>query len=154
MTGGNMQGLRNGAGPKASCDDYPIYRPSGVYYGTEEQEQTAFFEWAALVEHKYPPIASMYHIPNGGKRSKTEAARLKAAGVKKGLPDLCLPYAAGGYIGLYIELKVDDNTAKEDQKKWLRLLRAQGHYTCVCYGWRTAATITEAYLRGEITKQR
>ena len=41
-------------------------------------------------------------VPNGGKRSKAEAGRLKAEGVKSGVPDLCLIYD-GMYYGLEVK---------------------------------------------------
>ena len=37
----------------------------------------------------------MFRIPNGGSRHPAEAARLKAQGVKAGVPDLCIPVARG-----------------------------------------------------------
>ena len=37
----------------------------------------------------------MHHIPNGGKRGKAEAARLKAMGVKPGVSDIFCRYQSG-----------------------------------------------------------
>ena len=137
-------------------DGIDVYKPCARGYiekRAEEAEQIYLFQWAEMRETAYPALASMYHIPNGGKRNKAEAGRFKAAGVRAGVPDVCLPYAAGGFIGLYIELKVDKNTATEKQKAWLRRLDAQGHYVCICYAWEYAAEIIEMYLRGNITKK-
>lgn len=89
----------------------------------------------------------MYHIPNEGKRSKSTGARLKAQGLKAGVPDVCLPTAHGGYIGLYIEMKVEPNRPTENQKKWLRALREAGHMVAVCYSWDEARKLIEEYLR-------
>ena len=88
----------------------------------------------------------MYHIPNEGKRSKVTGARLKAVGLKPGVPDICLPVARGGYIGLYIENKYGKNRPTENQKEWLRALREAGHLTAVCYGWEQAKELIEQYL--------
>ena len=33
---------------------------------TEDTEQICLFRWAALQSSKYPELALMYHIPNGG----------------------------------------------------------------------------------------
>ncbi|CAK9250002.1 unnamed protein product [Sphagnum jensenii] len=76
--------------------------------GTEEAEQTALFCWAAMPEtsNKYPCLASMFAIPNGGKRDKVTAGKMRAAGVKAGVWDVFIPYAVGNYHGLWIELKV------------------------------------------------
>ena len=72
---------------------------------TEAQEQMTLFSWAAMQSGKYPELNLLYHVPNGGSRHKAEAGRLRAEGVKAGVPDLCLPVARGQYHGLYIELK-------------------------------------------------
>jgi hypothetical protein len=66
-------------------------------------EQTALFSWATWQEQLYPDLKWMYHVPNGGHRNKATAARLKAAGVKAGVPDVVLPAPKGIYHGLYIE---------------------------------------------------
>lgn len=72
---------------------------------TEAQEQMTLFSWAAMQSGKYPELNLLYHVPNDGSRHKAEAGRLRAEGVKAGVPDLCLPVARGQYHGLYIELK-------------------------------------------------
>ena len=100
-------------------------------YAKEENEQIALFRWAEYAEQQYPELALMYHIPNEGKRSAISGARLKAAGLKAGVPDVCLPVAHGGFIGLYIEMKVKTNKPTENQKKWLLALRSAGHLTAV-----------------------
>ena len=113
----------------------------------EENEQTFLFRWAAFAEGQYPELSLMYHIPNEGKRSKATGGRLKAQGLKSGVPDVCLPTAHGGYIGLYIEMKVKPNRPTENQKKWLRALRAAGHLTAVAYDWEEAKNLIEDYLK-------
>ena len=89
----------------------------------------------------------MYHIPNEGKRSAATGARMKQAGLKSGVPDVCLPTAHGGYIGLYIEMKIKPNKPTENQKQWLRALREAGHMVAVCYSWDEARKLIEDYLR-------
>lgn len=51
----------------------------------EGEEQAALFRWAQFQSGKYPELDLMFHIPNGGKRGKAEAARFKAEGVKAGV---------------------------------------------------------------------
>ena len=41
-------------------------------------------------------------VPNGGKRSKSEANRLKAEGVRAGVPDISVVYK-GQYFGLEVK---------------------------------------------------
>ncbi|WP_294749997.1 VRR-NUC domain-containing protein [uncultured Ruminococcus sp.] len=117
----------------------------------EEIEQTTLFRWAEFAEAKYPELGLMYHIPNEGKRSAVTGARLKAQGLKSGVPDVCLPTAHGGYIGLYIEMKVRPNKPTENQKQWLRALRGAGHFTAVAYTWEEAKDLIEEYLRLPLT---
>lgn len=66
---------------------------------TEAQEQMTLFSWAAMQSGKYPELNLLYHVPNGGSRHKAEAGRLRAEGVKAGVPDLCLPVARGHITG-------------------------------------------------------
>lgn len=63
---------------------------------TESVEQQCLFRWAAYNRGRWPEMELMYHIPNGGTRSKSEAGRFRAEGVKPGVPDICLPVARGG----------------------------------------------------------
>lgn len=117
------------------------------YKSSEEIEQISLFQWAAFAENKYPELKLMYHVPNEGKRSAAMGSRLKQAGLKPGVPDIVLPVARGGYIGLYIELKYGKNKVTENQKMWLRDLREQNHLTAVCYGWEQARNLIETYLK-------
>ena len=89
----------------------------------------------------------MYHVPNEGKRSRATGARMKQAGLRSGVPDVCLPTAHGGYIGLYIEMKVKPNKPTENQKAWLRALREAGHCVAVCYDWKAARNLIEEYIK-------
>ena len=49
---------------------------------TEGVEQATLFSWASMRTYWYPELALMFHIPNGGKRSKAEAGRFRAEGEK------------------------------------------------------------------------
>ena len=112
----------------------------------EENEQAALFRWASYAQTQYEELKLMYHVPNEGKRSAVTGARMKQSGLKPGVPDVCLPTAHGGYIGLYIEMKVKPNKPTENQKQWLRALREAGHFTAVCYTWEEAKNLIEEYL--------
>ena len=117
---------------------------------TEDEEQIWLFSWAALNLARWPELELMHHIPNGGKRSKTEAARFKAMGVKRGVSDIFLPVARGGFHGLYIELKAKDGKVESAQKDWIEFVRKQGYYGAVCYGGDVAAELIQKYMKGEI----
>lgn len=112
----------------------------------EAQEQRYLFQWAQYHEQKYSELKLLFHVPNGGRRDKREAASLKRQGVKAGVPDLVLCSAHGGYFGLYIELKAGKNKTSEKQNEWIDALSQQGYCVKVCYGWRDAADTLENYL--------
>lgn len=112
----------------------------------EDNEQMILFRWAAMQSGKFPELELLYHIPNGGKRNKAEAARFKSMGVKAGVPDLHLPVARGRYHSLYIELKAANGRVSENQTEWLAALNQQGNKAVVCYGWEQAAQAIKDYL--------
>ena len=116
----------------------------------ESEEQIALFRWAALCKHTYPELNLLHHIPNGGTRNKAEAARLKAEGVKPGVPDLCLPVPRGQYHGLYIELKrKHGGRISKPQSEWIDALLMHGYCAAVCNGWEEAKGMIERYLKGK-----
>lgn len=100
----------------------------------EGTEQEAVINWCEFMAFRYPELSMLYHIPNGGKRGKSEAARMKRQGVKAGVPDLCLPVPRSGFHGLYIEMKFGKGRTSEDQDRWINNLKAQGYYCAVCFG--------------------
>ena len=115
---------------------------------TEAQEQMTLFSWAAMQSGKYPELNLLYHVPNGGSRHKAEAGRLRAEGVKAGVPDLCLPVARGQYHGLYIELKRQrGGRISEEQVRWIDGLLEQGYAAAICKGWQEAASVIIDYLQ-------
>lgn len=125
--------------------------------GTEDGHQAALFCWAALasVRSRYPQLALMFAIPNGGQRSKATAGRLKATGVKAGVPDVFLPVSRGDFCGLFIELKRPKSDTKRKgvisdvQTKWHDGLSAQGYRVVTCYGYLSAVTQITDYLEGD-----
>lgn len=116
----------------------------------EDDHQKALFQWAALK----PELASLFAVPNGGKRHPREAARLKAQGVKSGVPDIFLPLPSGRFHGLFIELKrpIVKGEARpvvsKEQGAWLAMLAEQGYRAEVCHGWFEAQAVILDYLRG------
>lgn len=117
----------------------------------EANEQIKLFRWANFATAKYPCLALLHHIPNGGSRNRLEARNLKLQGVKSGVPDICLPVPCGKYHGLYIEMKYGKNKPTDNQNRWLTLLRQNGYCTAICYGWEDAKKVIENYLNGGIT---
>lgn len=116
---------------------------------SESEEQQALFEWAAVMGGRYPQLNTLFHIPNGGRRDITTAKRLRAEGVKAGVPDLCLPCAVLPYHGLFIEMKIGSNKPTTVQQEWLHKLSVAGYKVAVCYGWQDAAAVIMKYLRAD-----
>ena len=116
---------------------------------TEDEEQAALFRWVAFQKGKFPELETLYHIPNEGKRSKSQGAKLKTIGLRPGVPDLCLPVARGGFHALYIEMKRTKNgRLSDDQRRWLEKLNAAGNKAVRCGGWENAAEVILNYLKG------
>lgn len=114
----------------------------------EGQEQAALMR---ELELRYPAVFElMYHVPNGGHRVKAVASKLKAQGVKAGIPDLVLTMARGGYFGLYIEFKAtppNDAAISASQHERIHKLNEQGYLAVVCRGHFDAMEQIRAYLR-------
>ncbi|MCO7576189.1 MULTISPECIES: VRR-NUC domain-containing protein [Pseudomonas chlororaphis group] len=111
-------------------------------------------EQAALITELricIPKVADLiYHVPNGGHRHKSVAAKLKEQGVVAGIPDLVLTMARGGYFGLYIEFKAtppNDAPISASQHERIRKLNDQGYLAVVCRGHFDAMEQIRAYLR-------
>ena len=113
---------------------------------TEDGEQQAVMEWAALMVNRWPALCMLYHVPNEAKRSKATAARMARMGLRAGVPDLCLDAPAGKYHGLRIELKVEPNRPTEEQRRWLRNLRVSGYFAAACYSAAAVPRVHESAL--------
>lgn len=119
---------------------------------TESVEQQALFRWAQVMSGKYPELKWMYHIPNEGKRNPLVGRRMRAEGLRRGVPDICLPVSRGGYNGLYIELKRrKGGRVSDDQELWLGALRDAGYMAIVCKGWEAASDKILRYLNVQET---
>lgn len=118
------------------------------YVPTESKEQETVFAWANIMELIEPRLELLHHVPNGGFRKKGTAARMKAEGVKAGVPDIFLPVPAKRYHGLYIEMKKRDhsNGLSKIQRQWIGMLREQGYKAEVAYGCDEAIEMICQYL--------
>lgn len=101
-------------------DDRPAGKPQERMTVAElanyKSEETIQEEVAAWLDLKLPKGWKWYHCPNGGHRLKSVAAKLKAAGVKPGVPDCTILRPNGAPI--YIELKAFGGVLTPSQKDW------------------------------------
>ena len=112
---------------------------------SEHTEQTFFVSRV----HELYPAALLFAVPNGGRRGKAEAARLKDEGVLAGVSDLVLLEARGGYLGALIEMKRADggHGLTPAQSKFLGRARRRGYLAIQCDGADEAWERFEHYMR-------
>ena len=112
----------------------------------EHAIQCAFVKWARLNERAHPELALLFAVPNGGQRNVIVASKLKAEGVRAGVPDMCIPVARRGHIGLWIEFKSAKGRVSDSQMAYRELLEHEGHRVEVCRAWDDAAEVVKWYL--------
>lgn len=116
----------------------------------EEWLQIQVIDWAFYHTGKYPQLALMFHVANEGKRSVVQGTKLKRMGLKKGVPDLVLPWGNGTYTGLYVELKTEKGRPTAEQRTWVKNLMQAGNYAKICYGFDDAVRTIKAYLENDL----
>lgn len=89
----------------------------------------------------------LMHVPNGQNSSARAGSRMKAQGLRAGVPDLFLAVPRGPYHGLWVEMKSAAGTCSDAQKAFHPLLLAQGYHVQVCKGWDQATRAITAYLK-------
>lgn len=80
--------------------------------GAEEQLQRSIASYLKIAA----PKAMWFHVPNGEHRSKATGGRLKAMGVRPGVPDLCF-ILRRGYAG-FMELKAAGGKLSKPQAEF------------------------------------
>lgn len=71
------------------------------------------------------------HVPNEGKRSCANGARLKRQGLQPGVHDLLIPAKRMGKCGLWLELKAKGKKPTPDQRDFGRRMIRNGY----CAAW-------------------
>lgn len=120
---------------------------------SEEREQAVVCRWLDINGIQY------FAVPNGGARSKATAGKLKATGVKPGIPDIIIvdkptrcPGAADPSrhnharlvcpllsVGLALEMKRQiGGRLSPEQREWIQTLEALGWTTIVANGANSA----------------
>lgn len=105
---------------------------------TEHEIQRAIVKWAALNSGRHPALKMIFAIPNGGKRHIVTARKMKAEGVKPGVPDLMLPVPMPPdssarpsllwFHGLFLEVKRGRaGVVSEQQALWCGALKRAGY---------------------------
>lgn len=121
--------------------------------GSEHGHQSALFCWAKQNEHLYPQLKWLFAVPNGFYSDSGQKAKMKAEGLKDGVPDVLFPVYSPWRIGSYrynglaIEMKVKKNKTNEKQDAWIDHFKAVNWFCTVCYSWEEARDTILAYLK-------
>lgn len=119
----------------------------------EHQEQATLFRWAAFALNRHPELDMLFAVPNGGDRHPAVAAKLKAEGVRSGIPDIFLDVPRQGWHGLRIELKAlggngsAPGSLKPEQLDRLSAYQEHGYRAVACWGWEAARDTILDYLQ-------
>lgn len=128
---------------------------------SEHALQCQLISWAGMNAGRWPCLHLLFSIPNGaayGGGMKTlksgaripvaaiRANRMKAEGLRPGVPDLMLPVARGGFHGLFIELKTTKGRLSPEQALWIAALRDEGYRAEVAHGLDEAIEVLRGYV--------
>lgn len=96
---------------------------------TEATEQSRFVAWFRAT---YPGVL-IFHVPNGGARSKTEGLKFKQMGVTPGVPDLIV-----AEWKTVIEMKEGEGRLTAEQSRVLDYFKSIGWYAFEAHGFECA----------------
>ena len=131
----------------------------------EHKIQCAIIEWARMPANirRWPSLALLHAIPNGGARDARTGAMLKREGVLRGVWDLFLPsplmskttdgvhivlITAVQFCGLYLEVKTPRGRLTHEQGFFGDRVR-MGHYaTYIVRSAQSGINAITAYLEG------
>lgn len=113
---------------------------------SEHVEQKFLIERLFAMRGKYPELALLYAVPNGGLRHKATAGKMKAEGVTANVPDLVLPVPRWPFHGLYVEMKARHRYGGQEQRKFQRSLLVQAYAVFECRGEEAAYSVVMSYL--------
>lgn len=108
----------------------------------EHDIQVQLIDW---LEMRFP--GALFCASAGGMRTSLRtAARMKAAGYRKGFPDLFIYEPRVSFHGLAIELKTETGKPSPEQNEWIDGLAKRGYVATICYGYEEARQAIEFYL--------
>lgn len=125
--------------PNRLTQPRPKVGEKGFQFPRETIEQQKLISWVDVFHMDKSPY--LFAVPNGGSRHPVEAARLKAEGVRPGVPDLFFYQARGGYFGMFIEMKRRKgakSVVTGGQEGFMKRARVQGYLCVVAWGCEEA----------------
>lgn len=118
------------------------------------------FQLIEMAASRWPELRWAYAVPNGGHRNVIVARKLKAEGVRRGVPDVVVPIVierAGRLVpGMYVELKrVRGGRVSPEQAAYREFLVSQGYEVVIARGANEAWAAIRGYLEaGRIVSRR
>lgn len=118
----------------------------------EHDNQSAYFKILDLNIRQHPELTFIFAIPNAAKRSPQVIREMLDEGLKKGVPDICIPISRHGHGAAWIENKFGDNKMSPDQLRFRDFLIEQGYAFKTCYTLDNQLDFTEWYLGIELIR--
>ncbi len=100
---------------------------------------------ALLRLHEKQGHLRFFAIPNGGLRSKIEAAIMQGEGVRAGVPDLVILFSTGDVM--FVELKWADGKTSVEQRQWHAWLNTHKFPCFIVRDIGEMAGMLQEYLR-------
>lgn len=112
----------------------------------ESALQRACVAWFRAQYPAHAPL--LFAVPNGGGRSRTEAAIMKGEGVTAGVADLILLEARGRWGSLCIEMKTRSKNSRQaaSQKSWQAAAEAAGNRYAVIRSLDAFRSLVTEYM--------
>jgi hypothetical protein len=110
----------------------------------EHRLQCACVRWFRLAYPQYHH--NLFAVPNGGYRTKTTAANMKAEGQLSGVSDLILLKRKGKCGALLLEAKIKGNYQSDNQREWQRRIEADGYEYRIFHSLDEFIAIITEYL--------
>jgi hypothetical protein len=111
----------------------------------ESKLQIACVKWFKL---QYP-MYIIFSIPNGGRRTLTEAKILKAEGTLAGVADLFLMYGNKDFNGLFIEMKFNTGKQTDTQIAFERKCKIFNYKYELCYSFSDFQNLINNYINNK-----
>jgi len=120
---------------------------------SEHEIQKAAMQYLALKAVNNPQYQNIFAVPNEMRSGNpVHGKRANNEGRKKGVPDILILVAAGGYHGAAIEVKTKKGKLSDEQKDWLTRLSDAGYFCAVCRSVTAITTCADRYIEGDLIR--
>ena len=97
----------------------------------------------------HPEARKILHVPNEGKMSEIAGAILNKEGRRKGVFDLHLPLARGGFHAMWMEVKIPGDDLTAEQRIFMEQVKRDGCHAIVVWTSQEGIDAVLNYLKGE-----